>query len=71
MGLETSIKPWVGTTLVHLKCFSEGEQNTWSYNTPLWHMDYFKLKIIKAQQTQEEHYTPFVFLYFISWLVYA
>lgn len=30
------------------------EQNPWPQNMPLWHMDYFELKLIKTQQTQEK-----------------
>ena len=35
----------------------EGEQNMPPQNMPLWHVDYFELKAIKAQQTQEELFT--------------
>ena len=31
-----------------------GEQNLSTQNVSLWHMDYFELKTIKAQRTQEE-----------------
>lgn len=32
----------------------EGVQNKLPPEVPLWHVDYFDLKTIKAQKTQEE-----------------
>ena len=34
----------------------EWVQNEPSQNVPLWHVDYFELKGIKTQQTQEKIY---------------
>ena len=36
---------------------SAEEQNLSPQNVSLWHMDYFELKTIKAQRTQEESLT--------------
>lgn len=33
---------------------SEGKQNMPLQNVPPWHVDYFELKVMKTQQTQEE-----------------
>ena len=35
----------------------EGEQNRPHQNVPLWHVNYFELKKIKVQKTQEEIFT--------------
>ena len=35
----------------------KGEQHMPPLNVALWHMDYFELKTIKAQRTQEESLT--------------
>lgn len=42
---------WTSVTLT-------GSRVIYPRNTPLWHVDYFELKIIKAQLTQEEPFTP-------------
>lgn len=33
---------------------TEGVQNEHPQNVPLWHVNYFELKLIKAQKTQQE-----------------
>lgn len=38
----------------------EGGQKTPSQNVLLWHADYFELKIIEAQQSQEKLFTSFL-----------
>ena len=35
----------------------DGVQGRLPQNMPLWHVDYFELKTIKVQQTQEELFT--------------
>lgn len=35
----------------------EGVQNKPPQNVLIWHVDYFELKIIKAQQSQEKLFT--------------
>lgn len=34
-----------------------GAQNKLTQDLPVWYVDYFKLKTIKAQKTQEETFT--------------
>lgn len=34
----------------------EAEQYMWPPNMPLWHVNYFDLKAIKTQQSQEKFY---------------
>ena len=50
---------WLGSNAkvlrpMGLKEASEREQNAWLQNMPFWYADYFEVKAIKAQQTQEK-----------------
>lgn len=38
--------------------FGEEVQKGALQNVPLWHMDYFELKTVKAQKTQGESFIP-------------
>ena len=40
-----------------MEFYTEGEKNTLPQNVPFWCVDFFKLKTVGAQYTQEEHFT--------------